>query len=287
MSLFRQRKQVEEAPRPDRSGAITVKYYPGTTQYNRRNCLFHGELAVTVCPNCGTLFCMECIKFEECPRCRTPLNFVDGSKEEVFVDDRDVIETEQQKKAIQQRWAQKRMAEAERDREAPKGIKAKPYSRDAMSERALKIAEKVMKAPAPSEPTVQTFQSSQPQPEDELYRPAATVEPKPQPAMAVEPAPQPRPRPVPAQPAQASQSAPAVKKKKGANSLVAAALGSAPSAPEPSEPVAARPEPSAEELAPEEIVPEEKKDKMERLKELLDEPEVDDEGGANRDLSRL
>jgi hypothetical protein len=247
MRLFRNRRKAEaDPPKADRSKAITVKYYPNTDRYNRRNCIFHGEPAVTVCPNCGTLFCMECTKVLECPRCHTPLNFVDGSIEPV--DDSDVIETEAQRLAIQKRWAQRRMAEAQ-------GLTSKskaghgPTSRDAMAERAIKIAEKVMKSDRPVEPTIQTFQSSS----------------------AAEPA-APRQR-------QAERSA-STPKRRGASSLVAAALAYQP--PAPAEGTA------MEEPVPEEIVPQEKeeKDKLDKIRELLEQPDKE-EGGATRDLSRL
>jgi len=247
MGLFRNRRKAEaDPPKADRSKAITVKYYPNTDRYNRRNCIFHGEPAVTVCPNCGTLFCMECTKVLECPRCHTPLNFVDGSIEPV--DDSDVIETEAQRLAIQKRWAQRRMAEAQ-------GLTSKskaghgPTSRDAMAERAIKIAEKVMKSDRPVEPTIQTFQSSS----------------------AAEPA-APRQR-------QAERSA-STPKRRGASSLVAAALAYQP--PAPAEGTA------MEEPVPEEIVPQEKeeKDKLDKIRELLEQPDKE-EGGATRDLSRL
>ena len=255
MGLFRNRRKAEAAPRQaDRSKAITVMYYPDTDKYNRRKCIFHGEPAVTVCPNCGTLFCMECIKIDECPRCHTPLSFVDGSKEEV--DDSDVIETEAQRLAIQKRWAQKRLADADKTSSRPKA-RSGPTTRDAMSERAMKIAEKVMVPDRPSEPTIQTFQS-------------APVERKV--PMPVE---QPAPR-------SAEQPAPAVKKK-GASSLVAAALAHKSEEQKVSQ--------QDDEPVPEEIIPAEKerdkeKDKLEKLRELLDQPD-DEEGGANRDLSRL
>ena len=115
--MFRKRKKKEEfePARPvDRSRAMTATYYPNTNQYHGRKCLFHGGEAVSVCPNCGTLFCMDCVgHLDACPRCRTPVNFVDGSQQAAAVDDRELIETEAQRKAIQQRWAMKRLAEAD------------------------------------------------------------------------------------------------------------------------------------------------------------------------------
>lgn len=260
MSFFRNRKGAEEEPRPvDRSCAVTVKYYPNTEQYNRRNCIFHGELAVTVCPNCGTLFCMDCTRFEACPRCRTPLIFVDGTKDLEAVDDSDVIETEAQRRAIQQRWAQKRLAEAERGKVRERDRRALMSDRDVMSEKALKIAEKVMRPPEPAEPTAQTFQSAAPAPAE--------------------------PRPV-ARP-------PAGGKKRGANSLVAAALAYQPPAAEDAEAVPA-PQPAAEPAVPEpepappqpEEAEDPKKAERERLKALLEAPE-EEEGSTTRDLTRL
>ena len=139
----------------DRSHAITVKYYPETGRYNHRNCIFHGEPAVTVCPNCGTLFCMDCTRFEGCPRCRTPLNFVDGTNDPEAVDDSDIIETEEQRRAIQQRWAQKRLARrseaGSRKRTKERSI-AFQSDREARAERAMKIAE-VHDPPAPATPS--------------------------------------------------------------------------------------------------------------------------------------
>jgi hypothetical protein len=260
MGFFRSRRKAEAAPpQVDRSKAVTVKYYPNTDRYNRRNCIFHGEPAVTVCPNCGTLFCMECTKVIECPRCHTPLSFVDGSKE--AIDDSDVIETEEQRLAIQKRWAQKRLADAEKTDSRAK-VRSRPTNRDAMSERAIRIAEQVMKPDRPAEPTIQTFQS----------------------APAAEPAPvQPTSEPVPKRRVAEPAAAP---RRKGASSLVAAAMAyEAPPAEGPKD-----------EPAPEEIIPQERevsdkengeKDKMERLRALLDQPEEDEEGGAARDLSRL
>jgi hypothetical protein len=121
--MFRRRtKEEERPPRPvDRSSAVTVSFNPGTNEYHGRKCLFHGESAVAVCPNCGTLFCMECVgHFDACPRCNLLINFVDQSKVPLAVDDRDLIETEAQRKAIQQRWAMKRLAEAEMGSQAKK-----------------------------------------------------------------------------------------------------------------------------------------------------------------------
>ncbi len=41
-----------------------------------RRCLFHGGLAVSACPNCGSMLCKECQAGEKCPRC----GFVLGGK---------------------------------------------------------------------------------------------------------------------------------------------------------------------------------------------------------------
>ncbi len=126
--MFKKRRnEEEEATRSaDRSKAILVRFNSEGAQYNGRKCLFHGEPAVAVCPNCGTLFCMECTgQMGSCPRCHTALDFVDTAKEPAPIDDRDVIETEEQRQAIAQRWAQKRLAEADRrkekEREGSKG----------------------------------------------------------------------------------------------------------------------------------------------------------------------
>jgi hypothetical protein len=34
-----------------------------------RRCLFHGGLAVSACPNCGSMLCKECQDTGRCPRC--------------------------------------------------------------------------------------------------------------------------------------------------------------------------------------------------------------------------
>ena len=59
---------------------------------------------------------MECVsKLDSCPGCHTPLVFKDGTATKVVKDDNDLIESDDQRKAIQQRWALKRLAEADKD----------------------------------------------------------------------------------------------------------------------------------------------------------------------------
>ena len=41
-----------------------------------RQCLFHGALAVSTCPNCSSMLCKECQTGGKCPRC----GFVLGGK---------------------------------------------------------------------------------------------------------------------------------------------------------------------------------------------------------------
>jgi hypothetical protein len=161
--MFRRNKKKEEfeTPRPvDRTNATAVNFYPNGDQYHGRKCLFHGENVVSVCPNCGTLFCMECVThLDACPRCRLAINFVDGSKIAVDVDDRDVIETETQRKAIQQRWAMKRLAEAdthvrEKDRETLMPDK------DLQVERLMRDTNKRYNNPPVQEPPQQAYRAA-------------------------------------------------------------------------------------------------------------------------------
>jgi len=136
--MFRRKRREEAAPaKPvDRSKAVTVTYQKETSQYHGRKCLFHGEAAVSVCPSCGTLFCMDCVtNLDICPRCQLAIDFVDGATIGKAVDDRDLIETEAQRKAIQQRWAMKRLAEADRN--------------SAAGEKQLKAVERELRAARP------------------------------------------------------------------------------------------------------------------------------------------
>lgn len=47
-----------------------------------RRCLFHGGLAVSSCPNCGSMLCRECLNTGKCPRCGHVLGEKIGRKEE-------------------------------------------------------------------------------------------------------------------------------------------------------------------------------------------------------------
>lgn len=261
--MFRRRKKEEERPpRPvDRSNAATVTFDPGTSEYHGRKCLFHGESAVAVCPNCGTLFCMECAdNLDACPRCSLAINFVDQSKVPLAVDDRDLIETDAQRKAIQQRWAMKRLAEADMSGQAKKReIRAATPDRDKMVEKLMRdtrnsygtplvqdapkqayraALEKTVEPP-PQEPTLQDQIDSlqQDAPESQIYAPA-----------------EPAPREVVQRPV----------------------------AEEPMEE-----EPAPEELLPEDRAPAAKKgdDKREKLLEILSQDDSPSE--ESRDLSRL
>ena len=115
VSLFK-KKQPEETrvQKPiDRSKAVDVYYTTKSAQYRGRNCIFHDEQVVAACPKCGTLMCMQCASnFESCPRCHIPLNFKSGEEEEQ--EGSEVVLTEKQIKAMHQKWAMKRMADAER-----------------------------------------------------------------------------------------------------------------------------------------------------------------------------
>ena len=152
---------------------------------------------------------------------------------------------------MQQRWAQKRLAEAERSRLKKKNKKngqiAFQSDREARAERAMKIAEKYMNPPAPT----------------------AT------------------PSPAPTAPAQSTTN-----KRRGACSLVRAALAyqspsnteevAAPQ-PEPAPAAASQPEPADRAVSADA----KKGDRLERLRELLEAPEEEEESGGNRDLTRL
>lgn len=38
-----------------------------------RKCLFHGDTAMSSCPECGSLLCQQCVASGLCPRCQTPI----------------------------------------------------------------------------------------------------------------------------------------------------------------------------------------------------------------------
>jgi hypothetical protein len=261
--MFRRRKKEEERPpRPvDRSNAATVTFDPGTSEYHGRKCLFHGESAVAVCPNCGTLFCTECAdNLDACPRCNLAIDFVDQSKVPLAVDDRDLIETDAQRKAIQQRWAMKRLAEADMNSQAKKReIRAATPDRDKMVEKLMRDTHKAYGGtlvqdapkqayraalertvePTPQEPTLQDQIEliQQDAPEPQVYAPA-----DPDPERSVH----------------------------------------RPAAEEPMEEG-----PAPEELLPEDLIPTTKKadDKREKLLEILSQDDAPSE--ESRDLSRL
>ena len=272
--MFKRKKREEAAPaRPvDRSKAVTVTYQQESSQYHGRKCLFHGEAAVSVCPSCGTLFCMDCVtNLDICPRCQLAIDFVDGATIGKAVDDRDLIETEAQRKAIQQRWAMKRLAEADRTSAAgdkqlkavERELRAARPAKDKMVEKLVQDSQKRYNAP-PIQNAPKT-----------AYRAAAESVEEAPPTLQeqIEMLQQDAPEPQIYQPASIADEA------------------------MPREAVLAEGEPMEAELieatpAPEEILPEEPapsirkgEDRREKLRELLEaEPEP---GVEVRDMSRL
>jgi hypothetical protein len=257
--MFRKRKKDEERPSRavDRSNATTVNFSPQTNEYHGRKCLFHGENAVAVCPNCGTLFCMECVDhIDVCPRCNLLINFVDQSKVPAAVDDRDLIETETQRKAIQQRWAMKRLAEADMNSQVKKReMRAATPDRDKMVQKLMRDTKMSYGAPVGQDAPRQAYQAAlerveeqQPTMQDEI---AALQQDAPEPQVYA-----------PAQPAPVSE------------------VSMAP-APVPAE------EPAPEELLPEDRSPAVKKgdDRKEKLLEILSQEDLPSE--ESRDLTRL
>ena len=79
------------------------------------------------------------------------MNFVDGSQQEAVVDDRELIETEAQRKAIQQRWAMKRLAEADAQVKDKDRRTVMP-DQDVVVERLMRDTNKYMGAPAQDAP---------------------------------------------------------------------------------------------------------------------------------------
>ena len=115
VSLFKKKPAEDAAPQKpiDRSKAVDVYYNTKSAQYRGRNCIFHDEQVVAACPKCGTLMCMQCASnFASCPRCHIPLNFKSGEDEEQ--EGSEVVLSEKQIKTIHQKWAMKRIADAER-----------------------------------------------------------------------------------------------------------------------------------------------------------------------------
>ena len=49
-------------------------------QLKDRRCLFHGALATSQCPSCGTLLCEECLASGKCPRCKVTLDKAQAGK---------------------------------------------------------------------------------------------------------------------------------------------------------------------------------------------------------------
>jgi hypothetical protein len=215
--MFRRKRREEVAPaKPvDRSKAVTVTYQQDTSQYHGRKCLFHGEAAVSVCPSCGTLFCMDCVtNLDICPRCQLAIDFVDGATIGKAVDDRDLIETEAQRKAIQQRWAMKRLAEADRNstvgekqlKAVERELRAARPDKERMVERLVQdsqkryaappvqnapkaayraAAESVEEAPPSLQEQIEMLQQDAPEPQ--VYQPASmTVEAMPREAALAE-----------------------------------------------------------------------------------------------------
>jgi hypothetical protein len=198
-TTFRMKRKKETVPARtvDRSHAVTVSYQEGATQFHGRKCLFHGESAVSVCPSCGTLFCMECVThLDSCPRCELVIDFVDGASIGQAVDDRDLIETEAQRKAIQQRWAMKRLAEADLSAKVKeREMRAVRPDKEVMVEKLMRETQRrynaplVQDAPRPAyraaarqveeeQPSLQDEIAflQQDAPEPQIYQPATVVE---------------------------------------------------------------------------------------------------------------
>ncbi|MGE5379365.1 MAG: hypothetical protein ACM3L5_00655, partial [Candidatus Saccharibacteria bacterium] len=203
-AMFRKKKKEVQPVKPvDRSNAINVNFNPTSEQYHGRKCLFHGEGAVSVCPNCGTLFCMDCVThLNACPRCRVAINFVDASQIPADKDDRDVIETESQRKAIQQRWAMKRLAEADSNKVKEKSYKALVPDKDQQIEKLMRQTTQRYNSSPAQEPPAEVYQ-----PSVETFQPQAVEEPEveEQPEAVEEPSPE----EIPAE----ERAAPAVNKK--------------------------------------------------------------------------
>jgi hypothetical protein len=203
-AIFRRKKKEAQPVRPiDRTNAVNVNFNPTSGQYNGRKCLFHGEGAVSVCPNCGTLFCMDCVThLNACPRCRVAINFVDSSQIPADKDDRDVIETETQRKAIQQRWAMKRLAEADSNKVKEKSYRALVPDKDQQIEKLMRQATQRYNNPPVQEPPAEVYQ-----PSVETFQPQLAEEP----AVADEPESEAEPSPEEIPPEE--RAAPAVNKK--------------------------------------------------------------------------
>jgi hypothetical protein len=261
-AMFRRKKKEEPMPaRPvDRSNAVNVAYTPGADQYHGRKCLFHGEMAVSVCPNCGTLFCMECAShLDACPRCNIAINFIDQSTIPAAVDDHELIETESQRKAIQQRWAMKRLAEADMNSTVKQQeMHAIKPDREKMVEKLMRDTQKQYTAPLTQNAPKQAYRAAtekaaEPSLQDQIELLQQDA-PQPQVYAPVEKA--------EAQPSRRQESVP-----------VEEVYDS---------------EPAPEEIPPEErVIPANKKteDKKEKLRELLSQEEGPTED--SRDLSRL
>jgi len=150
------------------------------------------------------MFCMDCVtNLDICPRCQLAIDFVDGATIGKAVDDRDLIETEAQRKAIQQRWAMKRLAEADRNSAAgekqykavERELKAARPDKERMVERLVQESQKRYNAPpvqnapqaayraaaesveeAPPTLKEQIEMLQQDAPEPQIYQPASMVE---------------------------------------------------------------------------------------------------------------
>jgi hypothetical protein len=178
--FHRKKKEVQPVKPIDRSNAINVNFSPGTDQYHGRKCMFHGESVVSVCPNCGTLFCMDCVThLNACPRCRVPINFVDASQIPADADDHDVIETESQRKAIQQRWAMKRLAEADAQLKEKDRRTIVP-DKDQQIERLMRQTKQVYENPPMQEPPAEAYRAAAEKFQPQAEEPVVEEQPEPE-----------------------------------------------------------------------------------------------------------